>query len=1095
MLLLSLSIAHAAQGYLRYPDIHNDLIAFSAEGDIWTAPSAGGTATRLTSRSESEWVPKFSPDGRWLVYAASTESNVDTYLIPAGGGTPTRLTWSPSPEEPVGWMPDGKSVIVRGRGTDPNGVWRLYTVPVGGGDLTELPLGFGSRLEVDPATGLWAMTRLAREGATWKRYRGGSADDIWVGDPEKGDFKQVAAHDAQDLFPMWGGGRLWFLSDRGGTANLWSAGADGSGLKQHTAFSEWDARWPSMGPDGRIVFMYAGDLHVFDPKSGTEKKVEIDLPGDGRMLAKRYTDPLQYLSWFALAPDADRVLVTARGDLYSMPVKPGLTLPVTQGSGSRESYGDHSPDGKRVLYVTDAGGEESIVTADAWGRGEQKTVKASGKRGWHFAPVWSPDGKRVAVADETRTLYIIAADGSATTTVDTSTQGEITDYVWSPDGRYLAYSRYDERDFSTVWVYDTQDGKGRMLSTGSTSDQSPAWDPEGRYLYFLSARYVDPVFGERDFQAVPLYGTLPVAVLLRPDVAHPFADNAGLPPAPLNPAPQAKAEKAKKEKKKKDKKQKELELEATEQPIVPVVIQWEGIGQRQVNFPILPGNYGGLKATADRIFFFASPRTGLNPAWEYGPAALIMFTFEDRMLNLYMDRVYSYDLRPKAEQLAVLTEVGLYVFPTQGSPGFDGWESGRVRLEDLVLSVDPRAEWKQIYREAWRYQRDFFWDAGMSGLDWEKIRDQYGSLLDRIGSRDDLNDLIGEMIGELGTSHTYVGGGDYGYWIGGPGVGLLGATLKREGSAFKVERILAGDMADNTPSPLLEPGVGVKEGEYIVAVNNRPIQPDLPIDAMLQGLAGQRVMLTISAKATGEAPRYVLVTPLGSEAGLRRADWVRRNRDYIAQKTAGKVGYIHIPDMGAAGLVAFETWLYPQSDKAGLIIDVRYNRGGFVSQLILEKLRRPIDGWTVTRHGEDGAYPYAQRRGPFVVLTNEFAGSDGDIFPKAVQSEGLAPVIGARSWGGVIGIRGDKGAVDAGFLTQPEFAFYFKKGGWNVENLGVIPDIPVPMLPQDFKAGRDPQLDRAIEEVQRRIALEPPPPIFDPKPVKTREEFQRREKP
>jgi tricorn protease len=1090
--MLLIQLAFAQDAYLRQPDIHNDQLVLTAEGDLWIAPTAGGVARRLTSRVEEEFSAKFSPDGKWVAYTGAYDGNTDIYLIPAAGGSAKRLTWHPAPEDVVGWAPDGKSIIFRSLRTDPNTSWRLYSVPVEGGDITELPIGYASRLDIEKETGRYAFTRLGREAATWKRYRGGTADDIWVGDPKKADYTKITTFEGQDAFPMWYNSRVYFLSDSGGTANIWSMKPDGTDRTQHTKLSGWDARWPAMGPDGRIVFMFAGDVFVFNPADNSAKKVDIQLPGERSLARIRYSNPDEFLTWFALAPNADRVMITTRGELFSIPTSPGVTLSVTQTSGARESFASYSPDGTRVVYVTDVSGEEAIVTADAWGRGNVKTIKAPGTHGWHWSPLWSPDGKKIAWSDETRGLYIAPSEGGNAVLVDSSVRAEIKEFVWAPGGRYLAYSKLDDRDFSAVYIYDTGSSTSVRISQGSTFDHSPAWDPDGRYLYYVSSRYVDPMIAGRDFQVATMNSDMIIAILLRPDVPNPLAENAGIPPVESNPAPQAKAEEVKKKKAKADKKKKrEDDRDATEIPEPVFTIDFTGISSRAVVLPVLPGSYGGLSATTDRVFFMSYTPSGMRPAAPPPPPSLNYYEHGTRQVGNYMMGVMAYDLVADADKLVIYLGSGqLYVFPTAGPPGFEMWEQSRVKIEDAVLDINPKEEWKQIFYEAWRHQRDFFWDKDMSGLDWVKIRDQYATLLPRLATRGDLNDLIGEMIGELGTSHTYVGGGDLGYWSWGVGVGMLGADLVREGAAFKIARIYRGDAADNEPSPLLEPGLGVKEGEYILAFDNQPVQPGLPPEAMLQGRADRRVVLTVNSKPVLEGSRQVVVTPIYTEYRLRYVDWVRRNREYVAEKSGGKLGYVHIPDMGVNGLVAFETWFYPQADKAGLVVDVRWNRGGFVSQILLEKLRRPIDGWVYTRYGIDGPYPYARRQGPFVVLTNEFAGSDGDIFPTAVQIEGLAPVIGMRSWGGVVGIRADKPMIDGGFLSQPEYAFYFKSNGWGVENHGVDPDIVVPWLPQEIAAGKDPQLDRAIAEALERVKAAPPVPVPDPKPKKNREAFE-----
>jgi tricorn protease len=1097
MLVTLAAAALATDGYLRQPDIHGDTIVFTADGDLWTVAAAGGVAKRITAHPGDERSAHFSPDGSLIAFTGEYDGNTDVFVVAASGGEPRRLTWHPDADDAVGFTPDGKSVIFRSVRTDPNHVWRLYTVPVTGGDATEMPLGWASRIDIDPTSGKYAFTRLGRESATWKRYRGGSADDIWVGDPAKGDYAQITTFTGPDSFPMWHDGRVYFQSDLGGTANLWSMAADGSDRQQLTHVEGgWDLRWPAMGPDGRVVFMLAGDVHLWDPATKAEKKVPIDLPGERVLARERFEDAGAWVSSFALAPNADRVVVTARGEVFSLPVKPGVALPVTRGSGARESWAAYSPDGKRVVYVTDASGEEAIATADAWGRGDEKIVVPPAAKGWHFPPVWSPDGKRIAYADETQTLYVVSADGTAVPkAVDRSGQSEIREYTWSPDGRYLAYSKQDRRAVMSIYVYDAVEGDIHPVGGTNTSNYAPAWDPDGRYLYFLSDRHTNPMLGTRDFQEILLPDTVPYAVLLRPDVPNPFADNAGLPPAPDNPAPQAAAEESKKAKKKKDKKDELKLLEPTEMPLPAVTITWQGIDDRILAFPVAPGPYWGLQATSAKVFWARSPLSGMNDASDSsGGATLVSFDLEAKEASDYLSGVYGFDVAPKASKVAVyLGPWQLYVLD---AGGVGDMSQGQVALGDATIDVDPREEWKQIFNEAWRNERDFFWDAGMSGLDWKAIHDLYGSLLPRISTRYDLDDLLGEMIGELGTSHTYVGGGDRGVNVDWVPNGLLGADFARDGEAFRITHILRGDPADEVSSPLAEPGAGIKEGDYILAINHQPVRKDVPIEAMLQADAGKRVLLTVNGTPTDRGARDVLVTPVYDDARLRYVDWVRKNREYVAAKTDGKIGYIHVPDMGGPGLVAFETWLYPQSDKDGLVIDVRWNRGGFVSQLLLEKLRRPILGYDLTRNGAVSPYPYAQRRGPFVVLTNNFAGSDGDIFPRAVQVEGLAPVIGERSWGGVVGIRGDKPMVDGGFLTEPEFAFWFRQGGWSVENQGVVPDIQVGWSPADAAAGHDTQLDAAIAEVLKRVKENPPLPYpTDPGTDKSRKAYERENEP
>ncbi len=1081
----------ASPAYYRYPDIHGNQIVFTAEADLWVVPDQGGVARRLTTHVGDEYFPQFSPDGKWIAFTGQYDGNSDVYVIPVEGGEPHRLTWHPATDQVVGWTPDGKDVIFRSQRSDPNNEWDLYEVPAQGGDPVMLPLGWAARIDIDPQTGMWAFNRKSTETFTWKRYRGGTASDIWVGDPAKADFKQVTDFDGTDAFPMWHGGMIYFLSDRGGTMNIWSMKPDGTGLKQHTDFKDFDARWPAMGDDGRIVYTLAADIYVFDPKDDSVRKVNVDLPSDRVLTRVRYPDPGSYISYFDLSPGGDRLAVTARGEIFSIPAKDGVTLPVSRGSGARESWASYGPEGKKILYVTDAGHEESIRTIDAWGRGEAKTVVPAGDHGWHFAPVLSPDGKWVAYGDETQTLYVVPASGGSPKKVDSARQGPIADYSWSPDGRWLAYDKALDNNYSSVYIYDTGDGSVHEVTGAMTNDYGPSWDPDGRYLYFLSTRAINPILGTQDWDNVEAKNTRPYLVLLRKDVKNPLAELEGMPASD----DQDQGKSGDKDKDKKDKKDDDKKGDEKAAP-APVKIDFDGLEARVVELPVPRGNYNGISATSDDVFYVSNPIHGFaeQPGLfqESGPeGTLISFNLKKKEPKDFITGISGYSLAAKAGKIAIMKRPGEFYVVDAGSPPGD-LSDAKVSMKDVVIDLDPREEWDQMYYEAWRHERDFFWDAGMGGLDWKGIRDRYAALLPRLATRSDLQDLIGQMIGELNNSHTYVFGGDPGVQVPHVSVGLLGADVQREGSAYKIVRIYHGDPADRVAAPLADPGVNVSEGDYILAVNHRAFTGDRPFLAYFEDMAGKNVVLTVNGKPTMDGSREVVVTPAGSEHDLRYSDWVRRNREYVARKTGGKIGYIHIPDMWKNGLIQFNTWFYPQLDTEGMIVDNRWNGGGAVSQMIVDRLRRHLDSFDRARHGALSTYPGKVLNGPFVVITNEFAGSDGDIFPAAVQMEKLAPVIGERSWGGVVGISGARTLVDNGFLTQPEFAWWQPQGGWTIENHGVDPDIVVQNLPQDLAKDEDAQLDRAIQEVMKLHQERPPVvPQFGPIPQRTRAAFQK----
>jgi tricorn protease len=1101
------SSAQAGSAYFTYADIHGDRIVFCAESDLWIAGSDGSSPQRLTTDDGSEYFPSFSPDGQWIAFTGLYDGNNDVYLISAQGGEPKRLTWHPAGDEVVGWMPDGKRVIFRSTRNDPHGTPHLFTVDLKGSDPQEIPLGWASRLAVDPATGMYAFNRQTRERASWKRYRGGSASDIWVGDPDRADYKQVTDFEGMDLFPMWHEGRIWFLSDQGGTANIWSIEPDGTDRKQHTDLKEWDARWAAMGPDGRIIFTKAADIHVFDPATGQVRKIDIDLPSDRTLTRTRYPDPDRAITWFDLSPEGDRVAVVARGEIFSVPVKDGVTLPVTRGTGAREFNATFDPKGERILYVTDEPREEEFRTIDAWGRGKPDVVKKAGKGGWHHAPVWSPDGEWIAYADNSYGLFVMPAKGGKPIEVDRSTQGEIPQYSFSPDGRWLAYVKLLPTDYYSIFIYDTKEKQIHEVTGPFTTDFSPAWDPDGRYLYFGSERATNPLVGLTDWNNVEFKHDMLYMLLLRKDVKNPLAHLAGLPPEDDKNGDKDKEDgkggKDEKDKKKgdeaadaKDEKDKEKDKDKKDEKPEPVEIDFDGLADRIVELPVDRGNYGDLAATSGGLFFVSQPIQGMAEQaglfQESGPiATLMLFDMEKKKADTFMDGISGYVLADKGEKVAVMKQRGeLYVTGAAAAPGPDLSES-KVDFSDVVVELDPREEWAQIFYEAWRQVREYYWDEKMSGLDWDAIRDQYAKLLPRVASRADLSDLIGQLYGEANTSHNYIFGGDFGVRPTRVSTGLLGADLVREGQAYKVAKIYRGDPADRVRSPLDEPGVNVAEGEYILAVNRLPLSGDRSIHSYLANLAGKEVLLTVNDKPSLDGSREVVVVPLGNEGELRYSDWVRTNRAYVAEKTDGKIGYIHIPDMWTDGLVEFNTWFYPQLDKEGMIVDVRWNGGGAVSQQILERFRRHVLSFNLARGGGQGTYPYRTLNGPFVVLTNEFAGSDGDIFPQAVQLEKLAPVIGIRSWGGVVGIASLRPLVDGGLVTQSQSAWWDPRDGWNLENRGVIPDIVVQNLPQEMGRNQDSQLDRGIAEVMKLHREHPPlEPKYGPIRDRSRRAFR-----
>lgn len=1064
VVLITAATALADPAYIRQPDLHGNQLVFCAESDLWVASSDGSGAHRLTTHVGDESAPAFSPDGKWIAFSAVYGGNGDVYIVPAAGGKPQRLTWHPDRDTVIGWTPDGQNVIFRSLRASPVGGQRLFSIDLKGGDAQELPLGWASRIDMDKDSGRWAFTRNNRENRSWKRYRGGLTSDIWVGHPDRADFHIVTEFEGMDHFPMWHGGRIWFLSDKGGTSNLWSITPEGGDRKQHTKFDTWDIRWPALADDGRIVFTKAADIYIFDPVSDQVQKVDIDLGSELNLTRKRYVDANTSVSEIAIAPEGDRLAVVVRGEIFSVPTEEGVTLPISGGTPERERSVVYGPKGEKVLYLTEAGIEEEVHAKDAWGRGEAQVVQKAHEGVWHYQPVYSPDGQKVAYSDNSYELFVMNADGSGRHGADKGTEGEIRHYEWSPDGRWLAYSKTLPNEFGSIYVYDTQEKRVHEVTGPQTNDRAPAWDPDGRYLYFLSDREINPLLGELDFNVVEMKNDRLYMVLLRKDVENPLRELAGLPPV----------ESAKEDDAKKDDEEKK-----NEDTPDPIKIDIAGLQQRVVELPIPSGRYQNLKATSAHLFYVSEPARGMAETGSFfnpsGPANTLMsFSLEDKEAKAFAENIAGYQLAAKGVKMAIQKAGGVYVVATAAPPGAALAES-QVDLSGIAVELDPRGEWTQIFNESWRQMRDFYWDEKMSGVDWDDLRKQYGSLLPRLAGRADLTDLLVQLSGEMNTSHTYVFGGDSGVKVPRVATGLLGAVLQRENDqAFRVVRIYRGAAPDRECSPLDIPGVDIDEGDFILAVNGKPIAAGRPFHAYMENLAGKDVVLTVGDKPEIKDSRKVVVVPIGHDYELQYADWVRQNREYVAEKTGGKMGYIHVPNMSGRGMIEFNTWFYPQLDKEGMVVDMRWNGGGSYSQIMLERFRRQVTSFSYYRGGAVGKYPYDVLNGPIVVLVNESSSSDGDIFPQAVQLEGLAPVIGMRTWGGVNGITDLRPLVDGGLTTQSQVAWWDPKDGWGLENRGVVPDIEVMAMPQDVAVGKDKQLDRGLEELLRLHRENPP---------------------
>ncbi|MBC8105500.1 MAG: PD40 domain-containing protein [Anaerolineae bacterium] len=1108
--------AHAAvQGYYRFPTVSGDQIVFMCEGDLWKVSTAGGAAMRLTSHPGTESLPRLSPDGKMIAFSADYQGNGDVYVMPSDGGEPKRLTFHPSQEQCAGWTPDGKYVIYRARRGGLDSDDTMFKIPVEGGEPEIVNVGVCSSATFSADQKMIAFNPFTW-GGTWKRYRGGTAPKIWVGDLEKGKFWKMAENDAVDQHPVWVGDRIYFMSERTFPVNVWSCKPDGSDAKQMTKHTDYDVR--SIGTDGKkVVYSAAADIWLLDVETGKANRVDVLLPSDRIRERARVEDASKSIESFDLSNDGKRITIGARGELWTAPAKPGgrIIKLTDNDSGIRQRAATYSPDGKQVACITDETGEQEIALYDAAGKDKHKILSKHGK-GWLFAPLWSDDGKQIAFADMTGALFVVNVESGETKTIDQDKNWELTEYQFSPDSKWIAYSKVGENHVQSMYIAEIATGKITTVSGGFTSDYSPAWDPNGKYLFMLSNRVFNPVLDELDRAFLVTRTSKPVAVILAKDGKSPFlpeevlgedeedADDKVPTTGPATAqAGEVKEDALKGDEDKADDDKPDIKkigkAKKKKKPVTDLKIDVDNIAQRVVEFPIEPNNCGALLAGDKRVFWVTTPTRGmLDDDEEAAPGdrrptgKLRVYDFKDRKEEVLIEGIRSYSLSRDGTKLAWQKDKEILIADSSKKPGDDIEE--KVALKGLPLQVDPNDEWRQIFEEAWRLQRDFYWAENMVGVDWPEMRNRYEVLLGRVSTRGELNDLIGQLIGELGTSHTYVFGGDSAFQPPNPvPVGVLGANIELDKATglHKFSKVLrAENWETDIVSPLTMSHANVKDGEFLIAINDKELKATDNADSRFTNLSGVLVRLKVCSKPDKSDARDIDIVTLTDDTDLRYADWCRRNREYVDQKSGGKIGYFHLPDMGSAGLVKFIKGFYPQYNKDALIIDDRNNHGGFVSQMLIEKLNRKVWAYDSPRRGMVGTYPDRVQVGYKCVLINEHAGSDGDIFPDSFRTLGLGPLIGKRTWGGVIGIRMDKAFVDNGSSSQPEFAWWDSKRGWSLENRGVEPDIEVEYRPEDYIAGRDPQLDRGIEEMMKKLKESPiekpkapPLPIRVPQPT------------
>ncbi|HXI62374.1 MAG TPA: S41 family peptidase, partial [Pyrinomonadaceae bacterium] len=952
---------------------------------------------------------------------------------------------------------------------------RLYSVSIEGGPAEALPMPEAGSGDYSPDGAQMVYSPQSRDFRSEKRYGGGEANVLYTFDLKTNATKRITEGPRATRDPMWIGDTIYYDSDRDGHFNIYAYNVGSGKTAQVTRSKQWDVRWPSSDHEGRIVYEMAGELQILEAKSGKTTPISITVPDDGLARRPSRVSAANNIESYELSPKGERALFSARGDIFTAPIEKGPTRNLTHSSGAHDKWPSWSPDGSQIAFISDLSGEEElyVISQDGLKPPQQMTTGGSAMR---YQPEWSADGKRIAFSDKDGRIFVVTVADKKMTEIVKTPRNQIRDYVWSPRGNFLAFSMSTSGNgFAQVYVWSAADNQVRRVTEGTFNAFNPVWDPAGNYLYFISNREFAPQISTVEFNYATNRDSYIYAMALRKDVKNPFppeSDEVSVAKQTDTPTTEQP-------------KPAEAKPESTPKPPANMSIDFDGIAKRVARVPLGADNYGGISAKAGHLLYF------VGSAFYYGrqgdrPNQLRIFAFKDRKEATIADDIFGYTMSSDGSKVLVRTAqgFGLYDATPQGDKS-----RKPVSTAGLVVDRVPAEEWNQIFNEVWRRYRDWFYVANMHGYDWVALREQYKPLLQYVAHRSDLNYVIAEMIAELSIQHAYIEGGDF-QIPPRPRVGLPGARfeLDRAAGRYRISRIFEGENEEDIyRSPLTEIGVNVKVGDYILAIDGEELKPNDDPYRMLRNKADNPVSLTVNSKPTMEGSRTVSYRPITDEGNLIYLDWVTRNRKRVDEATGGRVGYIHIPDMGANGIREFIKWYYPQIDKEALIVDVRANGGGNVSRMLIERLRRKVLGINYSRTDDMGTtYPDGVFMGPMAAILDQNSASDGDIFPWMFREAGLGPLIGKRSWGGVVGITNRGGLIDGGNVFVPGSALANNKGQWIIEGYGVDPDIEVENDPQSVIAGHDPQLERSISELMTKIKDHPTKlPARPAAPIKT----------
>ncbi len=1047
----TLCIGQTHNPIFRYPDISDKHIVFSFANDLWLVEKNGGTAIKLSSPPGLESWARFSPDGKTVAFTGNYDGLSNVYTISIDGGLPTRLTYHSMGERVVDWTPDGQHIIyASSKKSGKQRFNQFYKQPVNGGLSEKLPIAHAENGSVSPDGKQIVFTDKSRLYRTWKRYRGGTAADVHIFNLETYESKNITNVDANCELPMWCDNAIYYLSDRGDDMrfNIWKYSLDDERHVQVTAFDQFDVQFPAAGPND-IVFEAGGDLYTLSLANDDIQKVNINIIADFDELKPRQVEVSDYARNASVSPNGKRIVVEARGELYDVPKSNGATRNISQKTGSAERYPAWSPDGKYIAYWSDEDGEYNLYLFD-YKNSETKKI-TSYTDGYRYQPFWSPDSKKLAFIDQAlQVAYVDIESGKVT---DIYKQKSMNHYAldnfvvdWSADSRYIAMNMQRENEPQAVLVYDTEESQSHTIGGGLYDISLPEFDPQNRYIYVLINNAFSPIYSGFDNSWVYANNTRIAAFTLTKDQVSPLA--------PKNDV--ALSDDAEE-----DEKSSESDADKDES----LSIDFDGIEKRMVLLPLDAGNYSNLIATEDKLIFIQYPKRGVT-----GQSELKYYDLKKREDKKITDGISKAQVTANGKKLLVSKGNSFYII----EPSNDQSLNTSIDLSGMRLRLDPREEWQQLFNESWRIQRDYFYDRNMHGLDWLSVKEHYQTILDRACSRSDVNYVIGELIGELNASHAYRSGGERFEESRSDNIGYLGIDWGRDDTGYFIDKIiLAADWDTEVRSPFAEPGIEVQEGDYIISVNGMDLSSFRHPNEALSGLAASTVELIVKSRSGNGEHKAVYVKTLRSEDRLRNLAWIEANRQYVDSLSDGKIGYVYVPSTGMDGQYELVRMFYGQYKKPALIIDERFNNGGQIPDRFIELLdRKPLAYWK-TRDGMDWQWPPVAHFGPKAMLINGWSGSGGDAFPDYFRKAGLGPLIGTRTWGGLIGISGTPPLIDGGNVTAPTFRMFHPDGEWFPEGHGVDPDIEVTEDYTSLAKGIDAQLKKAVEVLMNQLEDNP----------------------